>query len=53
MSLRTRIGVMVPSTNTTFEADFQLVAPPISVHDCLRVVKLIDQGYELARRTQA
>jgi predicted dehydrogenase len=29
------------------------VAPPISVHDCLRVVKLIDQGYELARRTQA
>jgi len=28
------------------------VAPPISVHDCLRVVRLIDQGYELARRTQ-
>jgi predicted dehydrogenase len=26
-------------------------APPISVHDCLRVVRLIDQGYELARRT--
>src|SRR5438105_9456476 len=27
MSLRTRIGVMVPATNTTFEADFELVAP--------------------------
>jgi predicted dehydrogenase len=27
-------------------------APPISVHDCLRVVRLIDQGYELARRSQ-
>jgi predicted dehydrogenase len=25
--------------------------PPISVHDCLRVVRLIDQAYELARRT--
>ena len=25
MALRKRIGVMVPSTNTTFEADFQLV----------------------------
>ena len=26
MAIRTRIGVMVPSTNTTCEADFQLVA---------------------------
>jgi len=33
MSLRTRIGVMVPSTNTTFEADFQLVAPrDVTIH---------------------
>ena len=33
MGLRTRIGVMVPSTNTTFEADFQLVAPPdVTIH---------------------
>ena len=33
MSLRKRIGVMVPSTNTTFEADFQLVAPrDITIH---------------------
>ena len=33
MSLRTRIGVMVPSTNTTFEADFQLLAPSdVTVH---------------------
>jgi maleate isomerase len=33
MSLRTRIGVMVPSTNTTFEADFQMVAPPdVTIH---------------------
>jgi maleate isomerase len=33
MSLRKRIGVMVPSTNTTCEADFQLVAPPgVTVH---------------------
>ena len=33
MSLRKRIGVMVPSTNTTFEADFQLVAPPeVTIH---------------------
>lgn len=28
-------------------------APPVSVHDCLRVVRLIDQGYELARRNQS
>jgi len=28
-------------------------APPISVHDCLRVVRLIDQGYDLARRIPA
>ena len=33
MSLRTRVGVMVPSTNTTFEADFQLVAPrDVTIH---------------------
>jgi maleate cis-trans isomerase len=33
MGLRKRIGVMVPSTNTTFEADFQLVAPrDVTVH---------------------
>jgi maleate cis-trans isomerase len=33
MSLRKRIGLMVPSTNTTCEADFQMVVPRgISVH---------------------
>jgi maleate isomerase len=33
MSLRKRFGVMVPSTNTTFEADFQLVTPAdVTVH---------------------
>src|SRR4029453_8440591 len=33
MSLRKRICVMVPSTNTTFEADFQLLAPPdVTIH---------------------
>jgi maleate cis-trans isomerase len=33
MSLRKRIGVMVPSTNTTFEGDFQLVAPrDVTIH---------------------
>ena len=33
MALRTRIGVMVPSTNTTFEADFQMVAPAdVTIH---------------------
>jgi maleate cis-trans isomerase len=33
MGLRKRIGVMVPSTNTTFEADFQLVAPrDVTIH---------------------
>ena len=33
MTGRMRIGVMVPSTNTTCEADFQLVAPKnLSVH---------------------
>jgi maleate cis-trans isomerase len=33
MSVRTRIGVMVPSTNTTFEADFQLLAPrDVTIH---------------------
>jgi maleate cis-trans isomerase len=31
--LRKRIGVMVPSTNTTFEADFQMVAPrDVTIH---------------------
>jgi maleate cis-trans isomerase len=33
MSLRKRIGVMVPSTNTTFEADFQLTRPTdVTIH---------------------
>ena len=33
MGQRKRIGVMVPSTNTTCEADFHLVAPPgVTVH---------------------
>ena len=33
MALRKRIGVMVPSTNTTFEADFQLVASrDVTIH---------------------
>ena len=33
MALRKRIGVMVPSTNTTFEADFQLVTPrDVTIH---------------------
>src|SRR5262245_11342550 len=33
MSLRKRIGLMVPSTNTTCEADFQMVAPQgITIH---------------------
>jgi maleate cis-trans isomerase len=33
MSRRTRIGVMVPSTNTSVEADFQLVAPrDVTIH---------------------
>src|SRR5262245_64722901 len=33
MSVRKRIGVMVPSTNTTFESDFQLVAPrDVTIH---------------------
>jgi maleate isomerase len=33
MSVRKRIGLMVPSTNTTCEADFQLVAPRgITIH---------------------
>ena len=33
MTVRTRIGVMVPSTNTTCEADFGLVAPRgVTVH---------------------
>ena len=33
MAIRTRIGVMIPSTNTTCEADFQLVAPQdVTIH---------------------
>ncbi len=33
MAIRTRIGVMVPSTNTTCEADFQLTAPAgVTIH---------------------
>jgi maleate isomerase len=33
MATRQRIGVMVPSTNTTCEADFQMVVPrPFTVH---------------------
>ena len=30
MSSRKRIGLMVPSTNTTCEADFQMVVPRAS-----------------------
>lgn len=33
MALRKRIGVMVPSTNTTFEGDFQMLVPKdVTVH---------------------
>ena len=33
MSLRKRIGLIVPSTNTTCEADFQMAVPPgVTVH---------------------
>ena len=33
MAIRTRIGVMVPSTNTSCEADFQMVAPKdVTIH---------------------
>lgn len=33
MAVRKRIGVMVPSTNTTFEADFQLASPrDVTIH---------------------
>ncbi len=33
MGLRKRIGVMIPSTNTSFEADFQMVAPrDVTIH---------------------
>ena len=33
MAVRTRIGVMIPSTNTTFEADCQMVAPKdVTIH---------------------
>src|SRR2546426_7343784 len=33
MTARKRIGVLVPSTNTTFEADFQLAAPrDVTIH---------------------
>jgi maleate isomerase len=33
MSLRKRIGVMIPSTNTTCEADFQMVVPKgVTIH---------------------
>jgi maleate cis-trans isomerase len=33
MAIRTRIGVMVPSTNTSCEADFQMVAPrDVTIH---------------------
>jgi maleate cis-trans isomerase len=33
MGVRKRVGVIVPSTNTTFEADFQLVAPrDVTIH---------------------
>jgi maleate cis-trans isomerase len=33
MAIRKRVGVMVPSTNTTFEADFQMVAPRnVTIH---------------------
>jgi maleate cis-trans isomerase len=33
LSQRTRIGLLVPSTNTTCEADFQLAVPPgFTVH---------------------
>jgi len=38
-----------PAIEDTLEAWQRGDAPPISVHDCLRAVRLIDQAYQLAR----
>ncbi len=38
-----------PAIEDTLEAWQRGAAPPISVHDCLRAVRLIDQAYQLAR----
>jgi len=38
-----------PAIRDILDAWRRGAAPPISVHDCLRVVRLIDQAYQLAR----
>ena len=38
-----------PAIEDTLETWQRGAAPPISVHDCLRAVRLIDQAYQLAR----
>jgi predicted dehydrogenase len=38
-----------PAIRDILDAWRRGAAPPISVHDCLRVVRLIDQAYRLAR----
>jgi maleate cis-trans isomerase len=54
MSVRKRIGVMVPSTNTTCEADFQMAAPPgVTIHGQRMWITNDDQGEASMQRMNA
>ncbi len=47
MAIRTRVGVMVPSTNTTCEGDFQLAAPDdMTIHGHRLWITNEDRGVE-------
>jgi maleate cis-trans isomerase len=54
MSVRKRIGVMVPSTNTTCEADFQMAAPAgVTIHGQRMWITNDDQGEASMQRMNA
>lgn len=54
MALRKRIGVMIPSTNTSCEADFQMAAPAdVTIHGQRLWITNDDQGPNAMERMNA
>jgi maleate isomerase len=54
MGLRKRIGVMIPSTNTTCEADFQMTAPQgVTIHGQRMWITNDDEGEASMERMNA
>jgi maleate cis-trans isomerase len=54
MSLRKRIGVMIPSTNTTCEADFKMTAPQgVTIHGQRMWITNDDEGEASMERMNA